>query len=160
MIVGLWKSIQPAIPELITQLAYFSNYGAADALLIFTRQGNIFRFWGLNVANILVAQLKELAVSPILSFFCDQDSDAREKGANVLVILSTLGGIFNFLTCHLTVSHIPVGKFQELIQLVLLKIIALLGENNADVRAASADALWRLSRQGKILIFLTAAFLI
>jgi hypothetical protein len=116
----------------------------------------IFFILGLNVADILVAQFTELAVTPILSFLCDQNPDVREAGVHVLVILSTLGGISNFLTwLSPIITHIPVGKFQELIQLVLLEIIALLGENNADVCPAGADVLWKLSQQGRILIFLT-----
>ena len=58
----------------------------------------IFFILHLNVANILVAQFKELAVTPILSFLSDQNPDAREAGVHVLMILSMLGGIFNFLT--------------------------------------------------------------
>ena len=95
----------------------------------------------------------KFAISPIISLLCASNSDTRERGVFILVTLSKLGRILKFLT-RMSLIHLPVGIFQEKsTQFALLKIIALLGESNSDVRTASADALWKLSQQGRILNF-------
>lgn len=95
----------------------------------------------------------KFAISPIISLLCASNSDTRERGVFILVTLSKLGRILKFLTrmSLISVIHLPVGIFQEKsTQFAVLKIIALLGESNSDVRTAGADALWKLSQQGRI----------
>ena len=84
--------------------------------------------------------------------------DVCEAGAHMLVKLSEEGKVLKF--SDLNVVDELAAEFRESIKLAIPKIIDLLWHVEPNVCKVGADALSKLSKQGKILSFLTWPLLI
>ena len=98
-----------------------------------------------------VAEFRELiqpSIPQIVTLLSDNESDVRTAGANALSYLAGQGRISIFLVRMPLMSI--VAEFRESIGLAIPQIIALLEHNDSYVRTASANALSKLSEQGRI----------
>ena len=77
-----------------------------------------------------------------------------EIGAVAFPRLSEEGKICNCLTWTFLMTMVPGAEFQETIRLAIPQIITFLSNDKWFIRQAGADALLKLSEQGKISNFL------
>jgi HEAT repeat protein len=147
------ESIVSAIPQIIAFLSDSNSYvrsAGANTLLKLSEQGKNIKYSGLALLMSSVAEFQESigsTIPQIIAFLSDSDSYVRLAGANILLKLSEQGKNINYSGLALLMSTVAV--FQESIGSAIPQIIAFLGDSNSDVRLAGANALSKVSDQGK-----------
>jgi HEAT repeat protein len=87
------------------------------------------------------------AIPRIIALLSDSDRGVRSAGANALLKLSEQGKNIKYSSLALLMSS--VAEFRESIVSTIPQIIAFLSDSNWGVCLAGADALLKLSEQGK-----------
>jgi hypothetical protein len=107
-----------------------------------------------------IAEFQESIVSAIpqiIAFLSNSDSCVRSAGTNTLSKLSEQGKNIKYSSLALLMSS--VAEFQESIGSAIPQIIAFLSDSNWGVCLAGANALLKLSEQGKNIKYSSLALL-
>ena len=90
-------------------------------------------------------------IPQIIAFLGDSELDIRMAGADALAKLSEQRKISKIFVPN--VADVLVAEFRESISPAIPEIIPLLSHSDLNVRRVAADALSKLSEQGKVYIF-------